>query len=449
MESGSNSNDGVTGYIDNETKEGEETTFTEGKSSSACRESVQRNSDLVSSDSETDLEEEVEDKPVVVERVDKGKAKLEGIYMKACRKLGIIPCRLFLRHISDEEIDISHYNIGPIGAKAVAKTLKENTTTMLINIHDNGIGAVGARAFADMLTENCFLTILDFSLNFIEEDGFEAMSNMLKSNKYITEISFASTKLNNTAAMFIGKVMEENATLRTLDLSSNEIGDEGSVHIANGIKRNNSILFLNLGCNHIRGKGIPAIADALMYNNVLKTIELNNNGCADSGARAIGNALKVNQTLREIDISQNRIAAEGAFALGIGLEENFGLRVLKLSGNPFQSRGAISIVDSLLTNNETALEELHFDDIAVSGEFEKLLEELLNQQEGLHVRFGAVIQGKEHRRRGKQKKVFNYVTFLNSLSYTEIQYNRIEACFYSILQYSIIRVNKMYLIASH
>jgi len=220
----------------------------------------------------------------------------------------------------------------------------------------------------------------------------------------MTEVNFASMKLNNTSAVYVGKVIENNSTLCSLDLSCNEIGDEGSIQIAKGIKVNRSLLFLNLGCNHIRGKGFTEIATALQYNNILKAIDLNNNGCADYGARAIGNALRVNQTLLEVDLSQNRITAEGAYSLGIGLEENVGLKVLKLGGNPFQLRGAISIVDSLITNKETKIEELYFDDVVVSADFEKLLLELQNQRDSLYVQFGMVIKGKEHKRRGKQQK---------------------------------------------
>ena len=358
---------------------------------------------LEDSGSETDLEEETVDQ--VVGKIDKTKGHLEAVYKKACHKLGIIPCSPFLRQIYEDEIDLSHYNIGPVGAKAAAKTMRENTTTMLLNVHDNGIGAVGAKAFAGMLADNSFITVLDMSMNFMGQDGFEALSDMLKNNRFIVELNFATTKLNNSASVFIGKAIEQNTTLLSLDLSSNEIGDEGSICIAKGIKANKSILFLNLGCNHIRGKGATAIANALITNSTLRIIDLNSNGFADFGTRAIGNALKVNQCLRELDISQNRITAEGAWALSIGLEENVGLKVLKIGGNPFQSRGATSIVDSLITNKDSTVEELYFDDVVVSGDFEKLLLELLDQREGLYVQFGTVVKGKEHKRRGKQQKV--------------------------------------------
>lgn len=355
-----------------------------------------------SSDSETDLEDKSVAK--VAAKAVETTGKLEAVYREACRKLAIIPCSPFLRQIYDEEIDLSHYNLGPLGAKAVAKTMRENTTTALVNIHDNDIGGVGVKAFADMLAFNCFITILDLSINSLGKDGFEAFSDMLRNNKYIIELNLASTKLDNTASVFIGRAMEENAILRSLDLSSNEIGDEGAIHIAKGIKANKCILFLNLGCNHIRGKGATSVANALTSNASLRAIDLHCNGFADFGARAIGKALVVNHTLREIDISQNRITPEGAWAIGIGLEENTGLKVLKVGGNPFQSRGAKSIVDSLITNKETTLQELYFDDIIVSREFEKLLTELFEEQDGLYVQFGTVIQGKEHKRRGPQQK---------------------------------------------
>ncbi|XP_065059908.1 leucine-rich repeat-containing protein 74B-like [Rhopilema esculentum] len=355
------------------------------------------------SDLETDLEEE--------EIIESGKTTqcqqsqhLESVYRKACRKLKIIPCSPFIRHICDEEIDLSHYNIGPHGAKAVARTLKENTTTTILCIHDNGISIEGAKAFAEMLADNCFITVVDFSMNFIKGEGISAISNVLIGNNYILELSLASTRLNDGDSVLLGRVLKENSTLRSLDLSSNEIGEDGGIKLAEGIKANRGILSLNLSCNHIRSKGAAAIANSLVSNYTMKTLDLSSNGFADFGSHAIGNALLINSTLRALDISQNRISAEGAFRLSIGLELNIGLKVLKIGGNPFQSRGASMIIDSLITNKETAIEEIYFDDIIVSADFDKQLSQLFEEREGVYIQFGAVIKGKEHKRRGKEQK---------------------------------------------
>ena len=349
--------------------------------------------------SDSDLEEYLH--PVSSTQVE----SYTEIYTKACSDLKVIPCSPFLRQICDEEIDISHYNIGPKGTKAAAKVLKRNTITTLLNISDNGVDVGGAKALAGMLSENCFITVLDLSMNFIKEAGVEAICVVLESNKYIIELSLESTRVNDSASVFIANALKENTTLRLLNLGSNEIGEEGGVALASGIAENYGVFDLDLSGNHIRNKGAVAIAGALGMNSMLQSIDLSRNGFADNGAKALGEALKVNDTLRELYLAENRLSINGAWGLGIGLEQNAYLKVLKLCGNPMHSRGAVLLIQSLILNVDSVLSELYINDVSVSSDFESVLNELLQQRPGLHVQFGKVIRGKEHRRRGKQQKV--------------------------------------------
>lgn len=81
-------------------------------------------------------------------------------YLTACKNLGLIPCTPFLRQIGKAEMNLKHYNLGSLGAEAVAVALMQNTKVLSVNIADNCIGADGAIYIAKMLTENPFITEL-------------------------------------------------------------------------------------------------------------------------------------------------------------------------------------------------------------------------------------------------------------------------------------------------
>ena len=222
--------------------------------------------ELFEFETESDLEDDLQ--PTTPRQA----ATVEEYYKQFCSDLNVIPCSPFIRKIEDDEIDISHYNIGPKGTKAVAKALKTNTTTSLLNLHDNGIGTVGAKALAEMLQENCFITALDISMNLIKEEAVKALSRMLAKNKYIVELSLESTKITSAGIVHLAAALRENYTLRMLNLSSNEIGEEGGIELANAIHSNHGIVYLDLSCNHIRNKVAISLAKALAANITLKTV---------------------------------------------------------------------------------------------------------------------------------------------------------------------------------
>eukprot|EP00794_Sanderia_malayensis_P010080 gene10080-11110_t len=392
--------DGTIGFIRHiETMRAQRQMSTSEYSSGSEEDNIKADAVEVKSDSGSDLEENLEPTPA-----PRGAPSLADIYTKTCSGLRIVPCSPFLRQIRDEEIDISHYNVGPTGTKAIANVLKFNTTTTVLNIHDNGIGALGATALASMLQDNCFITVLDISMNFIEESGVKALCDVLKSNKYIVELSLESTKMTSAAAMHVAGALRENYSLRSLNISSNDIGDEGGRGLAKAIRENQSIVYLDISCNNIRKRGAVEIGDAISENATLKTIDLSRNGLADDGAKAFGNALKQNRTLRELNLAENRITENGAWELAIGLEENTALKLLDVGRNPFLTRGAILLAEALITNEQSVLEELYLDDVSVSSDFEPVLAELLKEKQGLYVQFGHILRGEDHRKRGKQQK---------------------------------------------
>ena len=339
------------------------------------------------------------------ETIPKESPTIEEYYRCICRQLRVIPCSPFIRKLTDDEIDISHYNVGPQGAKAIAKTLKRNTTTSLLNISDNGLGVDGAIAVADLLRENFFITVLDVSTNFVGRDGIAAICEMLESNRYLLEISLAANKIGDESISCIANALRENSTLRVLDVSSNDISGDGAAVLSCAVKNNDTLLHLNLSGNHIRKRGAIKLIEAVETNTSLRSVDLSFNGLDDHIADALKSLLKKNATLRELDISSNRLFQLSARNIAVGLEKNSTLKVLKVGPNPMQSAGAKLIVDAILGYEFSAVEELYLDGIPVTDEFEASLNDLLDQRSGIYVQYGTVVKGKEHRRRAKEQKV--------------------------------------------
>jgi len=100
------------------------------------------------------------------------------------------------------------------------------------------------------------------------------------------------------------------------------------------------------------------------------------NGFSNDGAVALGEAIRANNTLTELDISNNRITAQGALCIAKGLEGNNTLEVLKIGSNPIDTVGACAILAAAKNYSDSALTELHFKDVYLDEEFEKLLEEV-------------------------------------------------------------------------
>eukprot|EP00795_Rhopilema_esculentum_P006087 gene6087-11472_t len=358
---------------------------------------------------DTDLEE---DFPPRVQPL----LNLQQLYAVHCREFCVVPCSSFVRSIFKDEIDISHYNIGPKGCRAVAKTMKQNTTTTLLNISDNGVETEGAIAIAELLQENFFLTVVDMSMNSIGKQGIEALCSMLNNNKYLQELSLASNKINDKTVRSIANALKENSTLRVLDLGTNDIGSDGGAILAAAVQANGGLFYLNLGGNFIRRKGAVQLLEAIEANDTLRSVDLSFNGLDVYAANAIESLLKRNTTLKELDISHNRLSSETAQNIAVGLEKNTVLRVLKVGWNPLQSAGAKMIVDGITGSDVTVLEELYLDDIPVTGEFEDALENLFDTTPGVYVQFGTRVRGKGHRKRKKEQKdlvsrILDYIEF--------------------------------------
>ncbi|KAL3187575.1 hypothetical protein MRX96_025072 [Rhipicephalus microplus] len=77
---------------------------------------------------------------------------------------------------------IASNSIGPMGARALAETLKTNSSLSVLDLRD-AIGTSGAVAFATTLKMNCKLEELHVCGNVISEEGIVAIAEAVMDNK--------------------------------------------------------------------------------------------------------------------------------------------------------------------------------------------------------------------------------------------------------------------------
>ncbi|XP_029915561.1 leucine-rich repeat-containing protein 74B [Myripristis murdjan] len=321
---------------------------------------------VMSADEDYDTDLEVEEKKKSYDHTG------ETRYMKACKKLQVVPACSFLRQMQNSEVSMMHYGLGPKGTKALAVALVTNTSVLRLNLRDNWTEGMGGAAVAEMLKENCYIKEVDLSDNRIGERGGKAIASMLPGNTTLVNLNLSGNCLNDLVAPDLGDALNANTMLKRLDLSHNALGELAGESLAECLSENSGLRSLSLAWNCIRGRGAVLLANSLRDNLFLRTLDVSCNGFGKEGAIALGEALKENSTLEELNVSNNQIPPEGAIRFAMGLRVNKTIKSLNIGRNPIQSAGCYGVLQSLQANPESAMEMLDFSDIAVNQDFEEL-----------------------------------------------------------------------------
>lgn len=320
-------------------------------------------------------------------------------YLRTCRALGVPPVSVVLDTIHTSEIALPHHGLGPKGGRALARALVKSTTVAKLDLQENSLGEEGVDYFAKMFFENCYITWVNLSGNSIGSNGARAMGSVLKENQALQWLDLSFNNFVDKDARPLAEGLKSSTTLQFLNLSRNSFCEAGGELLGLALEENNSITELNLSWNHLRLRGAIAICKVMAKNSAIKILDLSWNGFADDGAEAMGNALKKNDALLELDLSHNRISEKGAFGLAKGLEISRRLRVLKIGFNPFGNPGAYAFLKAIEGNPNSALDEIHLDNITLKENFEILLTELMKNKPALQVTYAVSIHD---RKRGSE-----------------------------------------------
>ncbi|KAG1936387.1 leucine-rich repeat-containing protein 74A [Pimephales promelas] len=312
---------------------------------------------------EETLEDEADaDAPVSELKRVRQDLSTEALYLRACKLVGVVPVRYFLRHLGCATINLNHHGLGPLGGKALAIALVTDTHTSTLELADNYLLAEGARYFMEMLRANFTIQNLDLSDNHLQSAGAECVAKMLLENISIKSLKLSGNKFAEHDAKWFAESFSSNYRVKELDLSHNQFCGRGGEHLGQMIANNDGLEVLDLSWNHLRMKGAVAFCAGLKVNTTLKHLDLSWNGFGNEGALALGEALKFNNTLVHLDLNNNRITDEGAGLLCKGLEANDTLRVLQLAYNSLTVEGALTLINVVKNTPKTAMEEINICD---------------------------------------------------------------------------------------
>ncbi|XP_073668388.1 leucine-rich repeat-containing protein 74A [Paramisgurnus dabryanus] len=312
------------------------------------------------------------------------------IYLQACKLVGVVPVRYFLRNLGSDTINMNHHGLGPLGGKALAIALVTDVHTTTLQLADNFLLAEGAKYLMEMLRTNLTIQHLDLSNNHLQSAGAESVAKMLLENISIVSLKLSGNKFGEDDARWFADALSSNYRVKELDLSHNHFCGRGGEHLGQMIANNDGLEVLDLSWNHLRMKGAVAFCAGLKVNSTLKHLDLSWNGFGNEGALALGEALKFNNTLIDLNMNNNRITDEGASMLCKGLETNDTLRILKLAYNSLTVEGALTLINVIRNTPKSAIEEVNISNVLVNENFVQLLELTCQENPSLQVQFGGV-----------------------------------------------------------
>ncbi|XP_035535024.1 leucine-rich repeat-containing protein 74A-like [Morone saxatilis] len=308
------------------------------------------------------------------------------LYLHACQWTGAVPVSSFLRNLDEPNLNLNHYGVGPVGAKALAIVLQSDSVITNLELEDNGLGAEGARYLMEMLQRNITIQSLNLSNNQLRFEGADIISKMLLDNYYIKYLKLSGNDFDDSAARCFTEALKVDNVVQELDLSYNKFC-AGGEHLGQMLATNVGIEILNLSWNNLRMRGAVALSAGLKVNSTLKQLHLSWNGFGHIEAESLGQALKQNSTLVLLDLSSNHIDDLAVTPLCQGLASNDTLRVLKLSHNPLSSTGALTLLKTVSNNMKSALAEIDISTVFVCEAFVELLKKVHQKRPALNVRY--------------------------------------------------------------
>ena len=149
------------------------------------------------------------------------------------------------------------------------------------------------------------LSHLRLSHNNIGPDGATALAGGIKGLTELNELDLSHNNIGPDGATALAGGIKGLTELNKLDLSHNNIGPDGATALAGGIKGLTELKQLGLSRNNIGPDGAIALADGLQYLTELRQCNLSHNNFDMTAAKAILTSLKQCDHLSGLTISES------------------------------------------------------------------------------------------------------------------------------------------------
>eukprot|EP01062_Namystynia_karyoxenos_P038488 TRINITY_DN27916_c0_g1_i1.p1 TRINITY_DN27916_c0_g1~~TRINITY_DN27916_c0_g1_i1.p1 ORF type:complete len:1176 (+),score=327.44 TRINITY_DN27916_c0_g1_i1:155-3529(+) len=236
-----------------------------------------------------------------------------------------------------------------------------SATLQDLQLRDNHIGSIGALAISRALRCNSSLRSLELSNTGIEESGaVQLVKSMMKSSAQISGLNLNDNKVGDEGGCGLAALLGRDGPqhLRTLGLRNNGIGPRGGEPLGAALELNTSLTGLDLGGN--QGGDVTArhIARSLQYNTTLRSLDIHDNCIGVEGSLAMAKAFagpRANNHLTHLDVSDTQTGRKAAAAWARGIAQNSSLVRLALIGCNINLDGTQQIYEALKRENTTLL----------------------------------------------------------------------------------------------
>lgn len=211
------------------------------------------------------------------------------------------------------------------------------------------LGAVGAKLLAKALKENMQIKSILFGTNKIGDEGAKSVAALIKENPHIETVYLSSNKIKASGAIALAEGLENNTSVRALWLKRNPIGDEGAKSIIHLLQKNRHIRSLDLVNTQIGLKSLTYLVDTLIQENYpLERLYLSGNTFGAEAGPIIAKLLTNNTQLKELYLSVNLLGNLGTIAIAKALQQNSTLLALSLTSNGIGDIGANSLFQAVM-----------------------------------------------------------------------------------------------------
>ena len=114
--------------------------------------------------------------------------------------MGLVPVSQVLKYLEQEDMQLTHYGVGPRGVVALAAALRVNNTVTTLRMADNHLGPEGCKTLLESLEERNKVTEIDMSENAMGK-GIAGLSPLLRLNfSVVTTLHLRGNKLGRAVA---------------------------------------------------------------------------------------------------------------------------------------------------------------------------------------------------------------------------------------------------------
>lgn len=220
------------------------------------------------------------------------------------RKVGAAGIKTIAKNLPNTKLSslkLITRNIDLEAAQELAAVLPKTTSLTALNLGYSKLGSKNAKVFAAILPKTK-LENLNFSHNDIGPEGAKAFADNLCTNTTLISFHLTANKVGPQGAKVLANALRTNSTLLSLNLANNDIGPEGAKYLADALSVNQTLTSLDLASNKLGSEGIKVFIEVLTTNTTLTTLELYDNNIDLVGIEALAKVLSTNKTLTTLTL---------------------------------------------------------------------------------------------------------------------------------------------------